>query len=216
MNAFVLAQHLAIEIHNLTRLGGDVLVEEGLHGTMGLNQAQVLAFRLVGHMQPKLASKLPGLGLVIFPQGKEHRAQHILIQVVEEIGLILVAIERPQQLIAPLIRVVVRAGIVTGGNAIGSQLLAGIAQHGAKLHRLVALGTGERRGTALVAIHQIIDDVAFKGVANIHHVVGNAQFFAELGRVHHAFRAALALAAHQPKGDTQDFKPLLFQQHGRG
>ncbi len=79
--------------------------------------------------------------------------QQILGEVIQKIGLILSRIHRPQQLVASGFIIVDDAGIVPRGDALTAQFFPGVLQHGAKLHRPVALGTGQRRDAVAVAFY---------------------------------------------------------------
>jgi hypothetical protein len=110
-------------------------------------------------------------------------AKHRLGQVVEEVTLVLLAIEPPQQLVAPpsIARHrqgvaglgVAHPGVMAGGQPADLPLGACPGQHRPKFHLPIATGAGQRCDAAPIALHQKINDFALEVGAEIHHVVGH-------------------------------------------
>ena len=84
---------------------------------MVIRQAEVLAFRFLGGPKPVALCLKAGIGLGQFTQGEHDPAQHLLREVVEEVALVLAAVEATKQLMAAAFTSMADPGVVAGGDA---------------------------------------------------------------------------------------------------
>ncbi len=205
------SQYPAVGGDDFPLFGGDVLIEEGLHGAVGFNQAKVLAFGFFGGGEVVLVGETAGFCFGDFPQREEGMGQHFLGEVVEEIGLVFVEVEGAEELVAIAPFVVLNAGIVAGGDAIAPPFGLGIGEHRAKFNGAIALGAGQGGDSGFVAGNEVVDDFCGKHIPAIDDVIGDLQLFADFRRVYHSLGAALPFAFHQPEGEANHLITLVMK-----
>ena len=110
---------------------------------------------------------------------------------------------------------VAHAGVVARGDALQAPLFGRPGEHRSKFHLPVAAGAGKGRHAFAIALHQEINNLLLEMLPKIHHVVGHAQLLTDPGGIHQPFRAAGALATHQPQGEALHL-PTGFHQQGCG
>ena len=118
-HAGVLAQHLAGGRADLAGPGRQVAAEELAEVALA-DEADPGRILLRGRRQPGLVGHCSHVGLLQFTEREGGGRQLLLAQLVQEIALVLARVARPQQ--PPAAAFAVDAGVVAGGNALGTQL----------------------------------------------------------------------------------------------
>ena len=119
------------------------------------DEADLLALGLVGRGETEAASHVPNLGLGQLAEREPGVLELVLAQAVQEVGLVLVRVARPEQP-RPAVRPDVAAGVVPGRDRLAVVQVARPAEQRAELHVRVAVDArrrrlarrGTRRGTA--------------------------------------------------------------------
>ena len=207
----MLTNHRAVTQHDLALSWRQIGVEKRPHGAMVIRKAEILAFRFFCGAQAVSGRFQSRVGFGEFAKGEHDPSQHLLGQVVEEIALVLATVEPPQQLMPPMLTAMADPGVMACGNPGQPPFLGGPVEHRPELHRTVALGAGQGRDAVAVAVHQPLHDLLLKGLPGVHHVMGDAELFADSGCIHETFGATGAFTTHQPKGEALHL-PARFDQ----
>src|SRR6202030_2341619 len=138
------------------------------------DEANFLRVGLLGDQEAMLAGDLTHLGLGHVAKGKQGPAQLVLRKAKEEVSLVLRPVGGPLQQPATELIVKDNLGIVSGSNLIGANLL----RHNKKLIKLqviVAEAARDGRASCQILFNEGPDDVAFKTLFVVNHVIRNAK-----------------------------------------
>src|SRR6516164_333349 len=176
------AQHAAVEIDDLARLGCAGLEPlDHLGVAARRHEADVLAVVLVGNREAEPARQLARLGLGLVAEREAERLELLARGGKEEIALIALLLARAIER-AAAVRAWPRGDVMTGRQYLGAELARGREQI-AELDRLVALDARHRRLARHIAFGEAVDHHFLEAALVVEHVVGNADPLRHRARV---------------------------------
>src|SRR5947199_5969094 len=153
----MLSQHAPCGVENRTR-AQCVRMEPRHHVGIGAprDKADLLAVRFVSYRKRELPCELAHLPLRMLTDREPHPAQLRLGKPVEDIGLVLVLVARPQQTVPTADRITLDARVVPGGDTVQSQR-GHLLQQERELDGLVAGNAGIARSPHSVLSGAVAD-----------------------------------------------------------
>ena len=183
------------------------------------HEADLLALGLVGRGQAEAARDVADLGLGQLAEREPGVLELVLAQAVQEVGLVLVRVARPQQS-RPPVGADVAPRVVPGRDRLAVVQVARPTEQGAELHVRVAVDARRRRLARQVGVEERLEDPGVELALQVHDVERDV----ELGRhpacvVGGVERAAALLELGvrvgdvvQAHPDADDFVALAVQQ----
>ena len=222
LNAFVLAQHLALEVDDLAAV---LLHQLGLLQELPVvvvrHEADLHALLLVGRLELAVMRHRAGIALGLLAQRKHRARQLILPQREQEVALVLAQVAAPLEQRPGAVRAPLHPREVASGDILRPELVCPLDEP-PELEVLVAHHARVRRAARLVFVGEVLDDLALKLRRLVNQVIRNAQLVAHGPRIRDRLRpAALVLGARhavlRPKleRDAHHVVALLEQQRGR-
>src|SRR5262245_872139 len=201
----------------LHRCWGQTRAYEGAVITVR-NKTDLLAFGLLGHLEPQPYGDLTHLLLAIFTERQERVPQLRLGQIKEEVGLIFLRIASPSNVVPPTL-VLPHGCVMSRRHPTRPQLLRPL-QQGRKFEIAVALHAGVRRGALAISIDKVVDDMLGKLRLEIDHVEGNTEGRCHAARIGYVLQRTTSFVVGCSRlwpvpelhGDTNHLIALLVQQ----
>ena len=168
-------------------------------------------------------------GLFISPSGKRVRRELLLREAEEEVGLVLGLVGGAGEDPAAAGLVVMVAGVVAGGDAVGADL-AGGGEELVELEVVVAEGAGDGRAAGEVLVDEGADDLGLEAGLLVDEVVGDVELLgyaagvvdvvdgaaAALDGLGHAFVSGEAALVPELEGEADEGVALGAEQRGDG
>ena len=167
------AQHPAVLVHDIARLGGagaEPFDHAGI--AAGGHEADVLAVRLVGHGEAQPLRVRPHALLRHVAKGKAQEFELLWRGGEEEVALIPGVIDRAVELGS--LRPRHAPHVVAGGERVRAKV-ASERQQVAELHPLIAAHAGDRRLAAQVGVGEIVDHRLLEARLVVEHVVADTE-----------------------------------------
>ena len=132
--------------------------------------------------EAELVRHLADLGLGAAAEREERAGELLLRQSEEEVGLVLGSIGGALEDPAAALRVVLVAGVVAGGDAVGADLARGDEQL-IELQMVVAERAGDGRASGEILVDEGADDVALEALLLVDDVVGDVEVLGDAAGV---------------------------------
>ncbi len=206
----------------------EVGAEEGVVVAAG-DEADLLRVGLGGHVEAGFGGHDADGGLLHLAEREEGAGELVLGQAEEEVGLVLGLVGGAGEDPAAAGFVVVVAGVVAGGDAVGADL-AGGDEELVELEVVVAEGAGDGGAAGEVLVDEGRDDLGLEAVLLVDEVVGDAELLgyaagvvdvvdgaaAALDGFGHALVSGEAALVPELEGEADEGVALGAQQRGDG